>query len=306
MSNHKNILIFSSEFPPGPGGIGNHAFNLAKALSKVSFKVKVLTPIRKKYENKEKNIGFSSSFEIIYFEKSFNKIVTFFNIYKTLRTLKKELNPIIISSGRVPLIIVGFLRAQSKIAVFHGNENRIGNYFNRYLVARSLKTYDSIIAVSRFSKSRIVDKHPYLRVNVINNGVDFARMKLKKREKSKDQSKLDLITVGTMSLRKGQHNVINALPTIKLKYPDVLYHIVGHPNIKNKLIELSKDKGVEDSIKFYDYLDDNQLNTLLCKCDIFIMLSENLNNGDAEGFGISIVEGNYVGLPFNRFKGLWY
>ena len=48
MSNHKNILIFSSEFPPGPGGIGNHAFNLAKALSKVSFKVKVLTPIRKK------------------------------------------------------------------------------------------------------------------------------------------------------------------------------------------------------------------------------------------------------------------
>ena len=50
MSNHKNILIFSSEFPPGPGGIGNHAFNLAKALSKVSFKVKVLTPIRKKYE----------------------------------------------------------------------------------------------------------------------------------------------------------------------------------------------------------------------------------------------------------------
>ena len=59
MSNHKNILIFSSEFPPGPGGIGNHAFNLAKALSKVSFKVKkVLTPIRKKYENKEKILGF--------------------------------------------------------------------------------------------------------------------------------------------------------------------------------------------------------------------------------------------------------
>ena len=34
MKKKKNILIFSSEFPPGPGGIGNHAFNLAKGLSK--------------------------------------------------------------------------------------------------------------------------------------------------------------------------------------------------------------------------------------------------------------------------------
>ena len=58
MSNHKNILIFSSEFPPGPGGIGNHAFNLAKALSKVSFKVKVLTPIRKSLKIKKKILGF--------------------------------------------------------------------------------------------------------------------------------------------------------------------------------------------------------------------------------------------------------
>ena len=29
----KNILFISSEFPPGPGGIGNHAWNLSKELN---------------------------------------------------------------------------------------------------------------------------------------------------------------------------------------------------------------------------------------------------------------------------------
>ena len=29
----KNILFISSEFPPGPGGIGNHAWNLCKELN---------------------------------------------------------------------------------------------------------------------------------------------------------------------------------------------------------------------------------------------------------------------------------
>ena len=29
----KNILFISSEFPPGPGGIGNHAWNISRKLN---------------------------------------------------------------------------------------------------------------------------------------------------------------------------------------------------------------------------------------------------------------------------------
>ena len=39
----KNILLISSEYPPGPGGIGNHAYSLTKALAGKGFKVFVLT-----------------------------------------------------------------------------------------------------------------------------------------------------------------------------------------------------------------------------------------------------------------------
>ena len=38
----KNILFISTEFPPGPGGIGNHAWNIARQLDK-QFSIDVLT-----------------------------------------------------------------------------------------------------------------------------------------------------------------------------------------------------------------------------------------------------------------------
>ena len=37
------ILIISSEFPPGPGGIGNHAFNISNELTKRGYGVIINT-----------------------------------------------------------------------------------------------------------------------------------------------------------------------------------------------------------------------------------------------------------------------
>ena len=37
------ILIISSEFPPGPGGIGNHGFNISNELTKRGYRVIINT-----------------------------------------------------------------------------------------------------------------------------------------------------------------------------------------------------------------------------------------------------------------------
>ncbi|MBT8273169.1 MAG: glycosyltransferase, partial [Bacteroidia bacterium] len=42
----KHILLVTSEFPPLPGGIGNHALNLASFLSKNNYEVEVLADQR--------------------------------------------------------------------------------------------------------------------------------------------------------------------------------------------------------------------------------------------------------------------
>ena len=40
----KQVLIISSEYPPGPGGIGHHAYSLSKALHVEGYSLKVLSP----------------------------------------------------------------------------------------------------------------------------------------------------------------------------------------------------------------------------------------------------------------------
>ena len=56
-------------------------------------------------------------------------------------------------------------------------------------------------------------------------------------------NKLSLITVGKISNRKGQLNVLKSLPRIIKKYPTVHYHMVGIPDELNKL-NIKKDSEI--------------------------------------------------------------
>ena len=49
----KRILVLSSEFPPLPGGIGNHAYFLSKYLKKNGFEVTVVSDHRSEIEDIE-------------------------------------------------------------------------------------------------------------------------------------------------------------------------------------------------------------------------------------------------------------
>ena len=105
------------------------------------------------------------------------------------------------------------------------------------------------------------------------------------------------MTLGSVSPRKGQQNVIKALPILKEHFKNVKYHMVGANIYKNEIDSLISSLDVEDNVHFHGYLDDNELVKIINDTEIFIMLSENLENGDVEGFGIAILEANYFGLP---------
>ena len=47
----KNIMFIVSEFPPGTGGIGDHAYNLAMKLSEKGYGINVLTYERENFKS---------------------------------------------------------------------------------------------------------------------------------------------------------------------------------------------------------------------------------------------------------------
>ncbi|HAY34931.1 MAG TPA: glycosyltransferase, partial [Ignavibacteria bacterium] len=77
MSGSDNYLIITTEFPPGPGGIGNHAYNLAKFLKLNEINVTVLAVSDFVSEDEKKEFDRKQDFKIIRFERYNSKLRTY-------------------------------------------------------------------------------------------------------------------------------------------------------------------------------------------------------------------------------------
>lgn len=296
------IVIFTSEFPPGPGGIGNHAYNLARQFAKNHYLVTVITPQRKNHPHER--FDQSQPFRVVRYPEDRSYILKLFTIFTTLLkevTFRKE--TLIICSGSVPLIFGAVLPSIKRVVILHGHEVLMGGFLFQHSVKAMLKKYDQIIAVSSFARKKALERLPGLKIKVINNGADLKRFEQFLNSNDSEEKEVRLVTLGSLSPRKGQHNVIKALPHLKEYFNDICYHMIGTPYIKEELMDLAKSLNVEDNVIFHGILCDKDVIDIFNKSNIFVMLSENQQNGDVEGFGIAIIEANYLGLPAIGSKG---
>jgi phosphatidylinositol alpha-1,6-mannosyltransferase len=285
----KNILLLTSEFPPLPGGIGNHAYYLSKYLQTSGYQITVLT----NYRHTKDDITFDvqQAFKIIRIQRNaftyVNRIIKAFSKIKNQHT--------VMASGKFSLWLGGLLSLFFKknyIAILHGSELKAGGKLSQRLTKWSLKRFDKRIAVSNFTKSEALKINPKWAIEVINNGIEFKQPS----QLPPKPEYLNLITVGQVNTRKGQQNVIKALPTLKAMFPNIHYHCVGIPTMQPECTQLATQLNVVEQITFHGAVSENIKNEWLQKSTVFIMLSEKVNN-DFEGFGIAILEANAFGLP---------
>jgi phosphatidyl-myo-inositol dimannoside synthase len=297
----KPILIISSEFPPLPGGIGNHALHLAMNLQKSKKKVTVITDQRNEILKTDLDFDSKQSFIVKRIKRKKIVFLTYFKrISETFSFIKNNKEASIICSGKFQLWLGAFLKVmfstRNFLAVVHGSEIFAGGKYSQKLTKWSFSKFDTLIAVSEFTKKLILDKNSNLEVTVINNGFLFSEIEIPNSD-FKINGNPKIVTIGNVTFRKGQQNVIKALPKLKEKFPEIQYHIVGIPTEKDTFESLAKSLNVEDNCTFYGALSDIEMMKIVSNSDVFLMLSENLPNGDVEGFGIAILEANYFGLP---------
>jgi phosphatidylinositol alpha-1,6-mannosyltransferase len=307
----KKILLISSEFPPGPGGIGFHAYSLSREFQKNDdFRLSILCNADYILAEKVKTFDKNSGLNIIRF-KRFGKFTQIIRVIQFLSVIQRIKPDIIIFSGLFSLWLMNlvFTRKKNKIiAIIHGHEPIFGNLIKQRLTVASLKKADHFIAVSRFSKLTLENKYqltPKQSTSIIPNGIDpdyleswQSSIGLSSKPYNLKAGYPKLLTIGHTSPRKGQHNVILALPAIMRLYPQVMYYIVGRDVNNSGLIETAKTLGVSENIQFVPpTLEHFELFQFYQSADIFMLLSENQPNGDVEGFGIVALESNYFGVP---------
>lgn len=95
------------------------------------------------------------------------------------------------------------------------------------------------------------------------------------------EGKQVLLTFGLLSPNKGIENVINALPRIVEKFPNVVYMVLGatHPHLvrhegeayRDSLKKLAEDNGVRDHVQFYNqFVELDDLLEFLGAADIYV------------------------------------
>lgn len=296
MSCHK-ILIITSEFPPQPGGIGNHAFNLANQLSLFGYEILVLADNRSGGGEEEKVFDARQPFRVKRFDRyRFLPFTYVSRIYAALKQAPKADR--IILSGKFSLWTGGLLSLFWKdkcMAVVHGSEINLPGKIKRRFTAGCLKRMNKVVAVSSYTASLLEQQG--VEARVIPNGFTLSAAKGFKEKGVPVSGKIELITVGNMTTRKGQHNVINALPRLKDHFSEIHYHVVGLPTRRSELEDLASRTGVSQMVHFHGRVSESRKIELLQKADIFVMLSERTEWGDVEGFGIAVLEANSLGLP---------
>lgn len=126
------------------------------------------------------------------------------------------------------------------------------------------------------------------KVYMIPNGIDVNF----KREKILNEKQNNVILyVGRLLRRKGVDLLINAIPIIIKKIPDIKLIIVGSGPEEENLKNLAKKRGLEKIIQFEGFVSEEKKFAFLDIADIFVLPSL------SEPFGIAILEAMACGKP---------
>lgn len=300
---NKDVLIVASEFPPGPGGIGSHAYSMAKGFHAHGVKVTVIANADYVTDKQAEEFDRQQPFTIIRYPNDGKS-----KYLKRFRLVSKYAKGNVIFSGWFSLLIGMWINLIKdnvySICILHGSEVNVQNVFLRKLTHHAIYSFNVIVAVSYFTKQLLPDWILSKRdVSVVPNGIDLSGFR-DVNENINLKGNPKLLTVGNVTPRKGQHRVIKALPEVLKRYPDAHYHIVGLPSYKEQFKKLAEELGVLHAVTFHGRAAKfEDIFRYYKSADIFTILSENQPNGDCEGFGIVILEAGYYYLPTIGAKG---
>jgi len=281
------ILLFTLEYPPFRGGVANYYGNIVK------------------YWPEHNNIIVlnNNSGGLISHKLPFLKwLPAVVRLRKCIIENKIDyvLAGHILPLGTASFILSLFMKFKYAV-IMNGVDFTLSqkNFWKRFLSKIILNKSDKIICGNNFL-SLEAKKNFEKKTFIFNPGIDIFdqvngefinRLKLKYKLTNKSV----LLSVGRLVERKGFARVINLMPELNKRIPNLVYVIVGNGPDYNKLSDQIKSQQLNNIILIND-ADDKERNAWLSLCDIFIMISENIK-GDYEGFGIVYLEANSAGKP---------
>ncbi len=100
-----------------------------------------------------------------------------------------------------------------------------------------------------------------------------------------------IVTACQLTRWKGVDGIISALPEIKRHFNQVTLLVLGEGQEKEKLIQLAKDLGAQDEVKFLGKINHKEIINYFKIADVFIL------NSNYEGLSHTLLEAISAGCP---------
>jgi phosphatidylinositol alpha-1,6-mannosyltransferase len=306
---HRSVILMSSEFPPGPGGIGTHAHQLSLGLARRGWKVTVLAPQDYAATSEVAAFNAAQPFDLVTLRRqTFKPLAAVYRYQELGQVLRAKRSDLLLATGDRSIWVVS--RAARRhglqwVAVGHGTEFNLSTRWERCLTRRAFESASAVICVSEFTRSLMARAglrchHVY----TVPNGADATRFGVfPAAEVTAFRTALGvdaehlLLTVGNVTERKGQEVVIRALPCVLERFSRTHYLVAGLPTKRPEYETLASDLGVARHVHFLGRVGADELVWLLNACDLFVMTSRTTSKGDCEGYGIAVVEAALCGKP---------
>ncbi len=300
-------LLITMDFPPKEGGLQTWAFELARHLHQRGGSITVLarkpTASHRAYDRR-------LSFPVWRMSgHDWDHYGHFYVAYYLMKFLTiRGLVPVVYAThwklGLVPALL-GSLVGMKVIIGAHGMEIlKEKGAFRKRLIRLAFSRAHRGITVSRFTQRELIRLGvPAEKLVWIPNGVDVEKFHPKEKSsalmrKYRLDGKKVILTLARLVPRKGQDQVIRALPRVLREVPDAVYILAGKGGDEFRLRALADSLGLEGRVIFTGYVPAGQLVDYYNLADIYIMASREIEKtGDVEGFGISFLEAGACGVP---------
>lgn len=302
----RRVLVIASELPPGPGGIGTHAYAVAKELDAQGRSVRVLGSQHYVDEPTWRAFNEASPVPVERLPDGPDPLRTAVARARSIRAAVLAHRPDVIlgSGGRVLWLTAPIARRAGVplVAVAHGTELGWSGW-KRRLTRRAFESADDVIAVSEFTAGLLGDLGVSRQVEVIPNGAEAGRFEPDQQRRGRFReshgigSAPMLLTVGNVTERKGQQLVVRALPALVEKFPHLVYVLVGRPTEADRLVEEATRLGVAAHLRVLGQLEADEVVAAHAAADLFAMTSTATHGGDVEGYGIAVIEAALSGVP---------
>ncbi|MBI5079273.1 glycosyltransferase family 4 protein [Candidatus Wolfebacteria bacterium] len=155
--------------------------------------------------------------------------------------------------------------------------------------------------ISNFTKNKLLNNYSGLenKIFILPNSIDISEFYPKDKnkrlvEKYNLEGKKVIFTLTRLSALekyKGYDKMIEALPAILEKIPNIFYIIGGSGDDRQRILDLVEKRGLENYIALVGYVRPEELVDYYNLCDVFAMPSK------GEGFGFVFLEALACGKP---------